>query len=119
MAAFPAYALLLFDPQADRAPQPAVDRTEMERGPPKQLPRATRAMVRLPVQYILKTQADYLSFVTFFNDTLRKGADWFDWTDPAGNVVRQARIVGGEIRYRPTRRDLERWIVSFELEYWG
>src|SRR5690348_11379615 len=81
MAAFPVAPMLLFPgPRRQRAP--GVVRTQMESGPPKQLKTQSRVMIDREVVYLLKTLADYNAFITFFETTINRGADWFNWTDP-------------------------------------
>lgn len=118
MSGFPSYAVPLIEGYGER-PEPAVERTEMESGPPKQMRVRSRALVTRPVKYLLASQADYAAFMAWFRDTLGAGADWFDWTDPRDGVTKKARIVGGKLDARPTVKTLARWIVSFELETWG
>lgn len=120
MAAFPGYALLKFE-GFQVQPQNSVLRSEMESGPPKQAVLQARVMIQRPVQYILVSNADYLSFDTFVKTTLHMGVDWFDWTDPADTVVKQARIVNGYggVQYTPLRKNLSRWLATFQLETWG
>lgn len=119
LAEFPAYPKLLFERDAPRGPEPVLERTDMESGPPKQIVRASRAMTRMPVRYHLASKADYLAFLAWHRDTLHQGADWFTWTDPLTAAARTVRIVGGKIEPKVQRKDHERWIVGFELEYWG
>lgn len=118
MATFPAYPKLLFD-GFDEKPEPAILRTEMESGPPKQALIRSRTMITRSVQYLLESNADYQSFLTWFKTTINYGADWFDWTDPVDDVLKSARIVGGDITPKPTRKNLSRWVVSFKLETWS
>lgn len=119
LAAFPNYPILLFPGDMPRAPEPALERTDMESGPPKQAPKVSRVMTRVPVRYRLLTKADYLAFIAWHRDTIKQGSDWFTWIDPLTAAARTARIVGGKIEANATRKDLERWNLSFELEFWG
>lgn len=117
MPTFPAYAKVLFDGFGEN-PESAVLRTEMESGPKKQAQVRSRALVVRPMRCLFTSKADYLSFETWFRTDIKRGAVWFDWTDPVSGTVKKAQIVNGKIEAKPTRKDMERWIVSFELETW-
>lgn len=117
MAAFPAAPVLLYD-GFEEQPPPAVRRTEMEDLFGKQLKTASKVLVKRPVQYLIKSKADKDAFVVFFNTTINRGADWFDWTDPYDAAVKTARIVGGRISLKPRRKALDRWLLGCEIETW-
>ncbi|MBI3771472.1 MAG: hypothetical protein HY272_02015 [Gammaproteobacteria bacterium] len=117
MATFPSTGKLLFNGFAEQR-QPAVVRTEMDSGPPKQTKKLSRVMITRPVTYLFAA-ADYASFLTWFETTINNGNDWFDWTDPRTSTVKQARIVGGQLdEARPRNGKLTYWTVSFKLETW-
>lgn len=120
MAAFPSYLVLTPDNFSEQ-PQPAVWRTEMEGGMPKQLKRHTRVLVERPVLYLAVSKANYLSFLTFVRTTINNGTDWFDWTDPVDGLTKLARIKGGKYEARPWEgiQTLERWEISMTLETWS
>ena len=118
MAAFPAYAKLVFN-GFQRERDTAVVRTPMDGGLPKQAKVRSRVMVTRPVIYQFDSLADYNSFITWFTTTINRGVSWFDWTDPVDSTVKQARIVGGKLDYeRPRRKNLDRWEVGFKIETW-
>lgn len=118
MPTFPAYGKLAFENfQRDR--ESALQRTQMESGPPKQLKKLSRVMIDIPVIYHLDSAADYSSFITWFQNTINYGADWFDWTDPVDNVVKPARIKNGKLAETPRRKVLDRWKIGFTLEIWS
>jgi len=114
---FPSYAKLLLDGFGEN-PESAVLRTEMESGPKKQAQVRSRALVTRPMRCLFTSKADHESFKAWFRNDIARGAVWFDWTDTVTGTVKKAQIVGGKIESKPTRKDLERWIVSFELETW-
>lgn len=117
MAAFPNAGKLLFDGFTE-TPDAGVVRTPMELGLPKQRKLQSRVLVKRPVRYLFTSKADYNAFLVFHETTIGR-VGWFDWTDPkSGNVI-QARIEGGKIDPKPTRKDLERWIVGMTIEAWG
>jgi len=113
---FPAYAVLLFEGFAEN-PAPLVSRTEMESGPPKQAKSASRGMSERPVLYALENPAQLQSFKEWFK-SIGSGADWFLWNDPVDGVQKPARIVGGQIAYKPRVSTLQSWRASFTLETW-
>ncbi len=115
--AFPAEPVLLFDGFEEQPPA-AVRRTETEDHFVKQMKTVSKVLLKRPVQYLLKSKADKDAFLVFFNTTINRGADWFDWTDPYDAAVKTARIVGGRISLKPRRKGLDRWILGFEIETW-
>lgn len=117
MPAFPAYPMLTNPPPRQR--EAGVTRTPMEGGMVKQRKRFSRVLIGRPVTYLLKTAVDYDNFITFYETTINR-VDWFDWTDPADGVVKQARIVGGKLdKEEPQRKDHGLWKVSFVVETWS
>lgn len=120
MAAFPSYANILragFSQQRESALQ----RTEMESGPPKQTKVRSRVMVRRQMLVQFVTVADYQSFLTWFQTDVAYGADWFDWTDPVDGVTKQARIVAGleSEAPEPAGGGVAQWRVALTLETWS
>ena len=117
MQTFPNYAILLFEGFAEN-PASNVSRTEMESGPPKQATTSSRGMVERPVVYALESPAQYQSFKDWVK-SIGGGADWFLWNDPVDGVQKPARIVSGQISYKPRVSTLQSWRASFSLETWG
>ena len=114
--AFPSYGKLLRDGYSEN-PRPAVLRTSMESGPPKQTKIQSRVMVERPVVYQF-TLTEKGTFWTWFTSTINYGADWFDWTDPVDGVTKAARIVGGQIGWQPVSHRGGSWRAAFTLETW-
>ena len=117
MATFPTYAKLLADGYAEQR-ESALLRTEMESGPPKQAKFKSRVMVVRPVTVLLQSRSDYLSFVTWFSETINEGSAWFDFTDPVTHTVKQGRIVGGGLEATP-QAGLTLWTIPLKIETWG
>ncbi len=79
--------------------------------------RKPRDIQRWSLEYPILYAADSTSLYTFYNTTVRQGADYFDWTTPEGETlnVRFATPVvfsllvkrGGEITYKTNRFTLE------------
>ncbi len=90
----------------------------MDAGPPKQLLDRSRQMTERQVTVRLRSRVDYDVFMVWFRDTVHRGADWFDWTDPETLTTVQARIKNGELQRKPMNAALSVWHVSFTLESW-
>lgn len=118
MAAFPNYAILLFD-GFKRVRDPGVIRSPTEGGMVKQRVRFSRVLVERPAIVHLRTLADYNNFLTWYETTIKR-VDWFDWTDPVDGQVKQARIKGGLLQSEdPQRKMMDRWKIPLTLEVWG
>ena len=117
MATVPTYAKILASGYAEQR-ESAVLRTEMESGPPKQAKIKSRVMVVRPVNVLIQSRADYLSFVDWFVEDLNEGSAWFDFTDPVTNTVKQARFVGGGLEATP-QAGLTLWTIPLKIETWG
>lgn len=115
MPVFPAYLLLLVQDFMEDLPS-AVKRTDMEDGMVKQLQTISRVLKKRPVRYLAKSKADKDAFEAWHRDEISRGADWFTWTDPYDNTPKSARIVGGKVDYKPQRKQLDRWVLSFTVE---
>jgi hypothetical protein len=98
--------------------QPAVTRTEMESGPPKQLKTLGRTMVTRSAQAWFDSLEAYRDFIAWHRDSINRGADWFDWTDPVDGALKLARIAGGKFDSEEPQGSLQRWVISFSLETW-
>lgn len=118
MATFPAYASLLFDGFGEKR-ESGLLRSEMESGPPKQAKIKSRVMVKRPVGILVKSLADYNSFISWFSTTINEGADWFDWTDPVTNATKSARFVEGGLDSSPLTPVLNGWVIKAAIETWG
>jgi hypothetical protein len=121
MAAFPSYGKLLLGGFSE-APASALIRTEMEGGLPKQAKVRARVMVTRAVAMDY-SMSEFESFKVWFRDTIKRGADWFDWIDPLDGVTKLARIVAADPAFtaQPTTFSEGaplRWTVKFNLETW-
>lgn len=119
MAAFPSYAKLVLSGFAINR-ESALNRTDMDSGPPKQAPRVSRAMVARKATVALDSAADYTNFMAWFKTTVNLGAAWFSWIDPVDGVTKWARIASGQIdEEKPLNSALSLWQLSFKIETWG
>lgn len=116
---FPSTAILLMQGLARRR-EPNVRRTEMESGPAKQAPKASRTTVTDSHTYGFESKANYLAFIDWFGADLADGSKWFMWPDPVDGVTKLARIVGGAIdEEKPLNRAFTRWTVKLNIEHWS
>lgn len=117
---FPAYALLWLEGFQQRA-SANVQREEMEDGYIHQAPASSLTRYELPLQYRLASTARKDAFEAWRRAN-GNGSLFFRWPDPvdaSGATTRRARIVGGEVSYKPLTSRLDDWLVSFTLEYWA
>lgn len=100
-------------------PEPVTERSEMERGIPKQRRTASDARVEVQMTLRFDTKTEALAFETWFFDTINAGQDWFDWTHPMTGSVVQARVVNGQLGplkfENPTMHASNR---TLKIEYW-
>ena len=90
-------------------------RTPTEGGPAITRPRYTSAPERMSVP-ITYTQAQKITFDSFFEDTINMGADVFDWEDPVDDSVREVRFLAIP-SFSMSSGALGRiWSSTFELE---
>lgn len=75
---------------------PSVERTEMERGPPKQRRLNSQVMHRLSVSFLFRTSADAESFLGWYEDDIER-IGFFNMTHPRTGATISARFPGGEI----------------------
>jgi len=118
MATWPAYAAILLDGFKLQR-ESALERTQMESGPPKQTRTKSRVMVARPATARFDSRADYLNFLAWFTSDIHRGADWFTWTDPVDGATKQARIRGGQLdEEAPFAHLAGAWRVRLTLETW-
>jgi hypothetical protein len=117
MATFPTYVKLGWQDTSEAA-QPIVERTEMERGVPKQRRTQSDVLVQMPVTLYFLTAADATSFETWFYTDINAGADWFSFTSLRTGGTLQVRIVGGDMgKLVPAQRTWARSQRTLTLEY--
>ncbi|MGI9218602.1 MAG: hypothetical protein ACR2JA_16580 [Hydrogenophaga sp.] len=100
-------------------PEPVVERSQMERGVPKQRRIASDARVEVQLTLHFDTAAEIAAFETWFYTTIKAGQDFFDWPHPRTGATVQARVVGGELgALTYLRRPLDKAKRSLKIEYW-
>lgn len=118
MPSFPSWCKYSWRDMSDSA-EPVVERTQMERGIPKQRRIASDAQQLLAFTVFFDTKAEANSFETWFFNDLQAGALFFDFTHPRLGTVVQGRVVGGklgELQYQ--NRTLEKSSRTLSIEWW-
>lgn len=100
-------------------PDSIVERSDMERGVPKQRRIASDARVQVQLTLHFDSAAQLADFEEWFYTTIRAGQDFFDWTHPRTGAVLQARIVNGELGTLSYLGPTLGWAKrTIRLEYW-
>jgi hypothetical protein len=118
VAAFPAYAVPLFDGFGQER-ESAVARTSFEDGMVKQLRTTSRVLLQRSITYGFRSKSDFQAFIAWFQNDIDHGAQWFDWTDPVDNEVKLARIARALEREEPATPTLDFWRVRMVIETWS
>lgn len=95
MAEFPAYVGIMVNDFGEE-PQASVERTEMERGVPKQRLLNSRDMVELSCTLLFRSKADMAAFDVWYFDEIKK-VGYFTMLHPRTGVQIRACIKGGAI----------------------
>ena len=95
MADFPSYVDILFDGYSESF-DPAIERTEMERGAPKMATRNSQVLMKLKVSLRFYSAADVASFETWYFDTIGRSGT-FNMTHPRTGATITAWFQGGSI----------------------
>lgn len=97
-----------------------VERTEMDRGVPKQRRTQSDVLVSLPLNLLFRSAAAAEDFETWFYGDAGAGTVWFDWLDPRAGVTRQARVVAGTLgalQMQPTAAPFAYTTRTVTIEY--
>lgn len=97
MATFPSFARII-DAGYSKKSDYGVLRTDMDGGIAKQRSRWSTPIITRAVTILAHSVEDRDAFDAWMADEIGGGTGWFDWTDESG-VVKQARIVGGEVSW--------------------
>lgn len=95
MADFPSYAQILTDGFSESF-DPAVERTDMERGVPKQRLINSQVLVKLSATLFFRSSDDVAAFESWYFDTLKR-IGWFQMKHPRTGAAITARFEGGSI----------------------
>lgn len=118
MAAFPAWVQYDWRDFSE-TPDSVAERSEMERGKPKQRRVASDARVEVAMTLHFDTAAQIDDFETWFYTTIKAGQDVFQWTHPRTGTVLDATVVKGELgALQYVNRTLSKAKRSLKIEYW-
>ncbi|WP_372177462.1 hypothetical protein ACCQ23_21170 [Xanthomonas axonopodis pv. phyllanthi] len=116
MATFPAYAGVLYD-SVRTSFDPSVERTEMERGVPKQRVLNSQVLIKIAMTLDFANPADAVRFENWYFDEIHR-IDWFDFSHPLTGALVQARFEGGALgELRPAEGADRPWQQDVVLEY--
>lgn len=112
MATLPTYLCVEFDGYNESF-DPSVERTEMERGMPKQRVGNSQVLMKLGCSLIFRTKADVASFEDWYFDDIKR-VGFFTMPHPRTGGLISARFEGGDIgalvpiatQFRAARRDV-------------
>lgn len=116
MAAWPTYPVVLRDGHSEQH-APIAERSEMDRGVPKQRRTQSDVIVTLALNLLFRTDADANAFESWYysNSGAAAGAASFDWTHPRTGVVYQARVVANSLGpLTPLGRGISRRTIQVE-----
>jgi hypothetical protein len=95
----------------------AMLRYEMEYGPPKQRRAKNMVVVVRSMTVHCNTKTDYQNFLTWFNTSVNRGADWFTFPDPVTKASLTARFLNGLIESEtPVTNCNGGWFLVVKLE---
>jgi hypothetical protein len=95
MATFPTDVCFGFEGYSETF-DPSVDRTEMERGVPKQRVINSQVLVKINAGLIFKSAAAVVSFDTWYFDTIKR-IGWFTMPHPRTGATITARFENGAL----------------------
>lgn len=95
MASLPSYVAVRF-PDYGETPQPSVERTEMERGVPKQRRTNSQTLVQVQATFLFMSSAAASDFEAWYYNTIGI-VGWFTMPHPRTGQTINARFVGGNI----------------------
>ena len=116
MATLPSYVQILFAGYGEDF-VPSVERTEMERGVPKQRLLNSGVLMQVHATLLFSSPADMAAFETWYFDTIER-IGWFDMPHPRTGATISARFQGGKIgRLVPRNPQFNRATRDLVLEY--
>lgn len=116
MATWPTCPVVLLEGHSEQHAQIA-ERSEMDRGVPKQRRTQSDVVVTLPLNLLFRTDADANSFEDWYyaSTGAAAGASSFDWTHPRTGVLYQARVVANSLGpLTPLGRGISRRTIQIE-----
>ena len=113
--AWPAYGTLIR--YAEKPGISPILRSQFERGPAKQAKLFSKQPYDLTMTWVF-TNAEYATWLTWYDDTIDRGATPFDITNPFTGGTISAVIKGGEFQSQPFNMASTHVQVSLTLEYY-
>lgn len=95
MAALPSYVVVRMSGYSEDI-EPSVERTEMERGPAKQMLLNSQVLVTLKLSFLFPTTARSEEFLDWYMDTIKR-IGYFDMRHPRTGQTVSVRFPGGNI----------------------
>lgn len=95
MASLPSYVTVLFDGYGEQF-DPSVQRTDMDKGKPKQRVLNTHVMQEVEARLLFKSEADAAAFEAWYFDTIKRVGE-FTFTHPRTGATITGSFKGGDI----------------------
>lgn len=116
MATFPSNLCLLVGGYGEEF-DPSVERTEMERGPPKMRVLNSRVMAEIQCRLLFASTDDVGEFEEWYFDTINR-IGWFTVQHPRTGATIEARIKDGRLgQLTPINNARRKWQRDLTLEY--
>lgn len=93
MATFPTYARMLVDGSSEEF-EPSIERTEMERGVPKQRLGNSQVLMTFNVNLVFMSRDDVNAFESWYFDEIKR-IGWFTFTHPKNGQQISGRFKSG------------------------
>lgn len=116
MAAFPAYGTLY--KYSEKPGINPVLRSQFERGPVKQTKILSKQLYEMSIQYVF-SNSEYGTWKTWYDTTINRGADYFDFTHPMSGSTISARIKDGQFSAQPFSTSGSHIVVNITVEYYA
>lgn len=111
---FPDYGRVMTN-QFTEQNTPNVLRTTFESGHEKQVARSGVSKTVMSVTYLF-TLSEYATFKSWFYNTAKQGALFFNAFDPLDDVEKEFRIVNGQFNTTPLTLNMTAVLVSMQWE---
>jgi len=96
VATFPTYVTVLLDGHTE-SHAPIADRTEMDRGVPKQRRTQSDVLVTFALTLLFLSTTDAEAFETWYYGDAAAGGAYFDFTHPRTGALLSARVVANSL----------------------
>jgi hypothetical protein len=96
MADLPKFVRVISSGAGVDLPDPKVDRTDMDRGPAKQVIGDDHVMLNIEVTFMFESKKDSLAFDDWYFDDIKR-AGWFNMRNPYTGLITSVRFPEGKI----------------------